>query len=375
MATIKLKEVNANRAQSQIYETTMPSSIERNKTYSNAICTALIVVIILALLLPGIALAQSADYPVPLRPKPNETDVPVTSIFFSWEPFYVGTEEYTLEISQNADMSDPFEAIIRGGTTYMYVGTLQYNNTYYWRVMATEPLGGEWGSSIFTTQAPPTTSTDNTTTSPDSTEESFLSYLENIGWPIVGTIAGIILIAIVALVILIKPKSPTTSRQWQGTQPPHMQQPLVCPVCGSPNNPGRQFCSNCGHNLIGLSPQQARGTPPLQQQINTCSTCGFPHNPPERKFCGNCGANLIASNPQPQPSWGTQQAKYCPACGTANPKNQNFCSNCRANLASGTPQQQYQVYQTYSCPTCGAPINKGLNPCPNCRTWLDWGAY
>jgi predicted ATPase/class 3 adenylate cyclase len=49
---------------------------------------------------------------------------------------------------------------------------------------------------------------------------------------------------------------------------------MLCPACGSDNDPGRKFCGECGSALA----------------IN-CAACGTP-NPPGVKFCGECGAAL-----------------------------------------------------------------------------------
>ncbi len=49
---------------------------------------------------------------------------------------------------------------------------------------------------------------------------------------------------------------------------------MVCPACGTQNEPNRKFCGECGSPL-------ARG----------CPSCGAP-NPPTVKFCGECGAAL-----------------------------------------------------------------------------------
>ncbi len=50
-----------------------------------------------------------------------------------------------------------------------------------------------------------------------------------------------------------------------------------------------------------------------------CTNCGSP-NEPGRKFCGECGAPL---------------ARVCPACGTSNPATVKFCGECGAPLAPG----------------------------------------
>lgn len=339
----------------------------------------LIVVSIFVLLIPSAVLAQALQYPKPIHPKANATGIDITSIDFRWEPYYVGIQEYTFELSKNPDMSNLIIQATASGDTnaYKYTGTLEYNTTYYWRVMASNPLGGEWGSSIFTTKAAAASSNNVTAPPKDSTKksfpDSFIAELEKLGWPLVGGIAGVILIIVIALLALSKPKAPPTGQgQWRGTQPPpRTPQSPLCPACGFPNTPDRKFCNNCGANLMSRGPQQTWAPPP--QQSATCPACGFPNNPPRQKFCGNCGATLFVSGQQPPQA--APQANVCPSCNTPNPPGQKFCNRCGADLAGRTQQQTYQVYQTFSCPICGAPINKGTNPCPSCRTWLDWGAY
>ena len=240
-----------------------------------------------------------------------------------------------------------------------------------WQVKVSKPPG-DWSLvSTFTTKAA-ASSTDNATAPPkDSTKGSFVAELEKIGWPVVGGIAGVILITVVAVLVLTKPKAPPSRPGQRGTQPfPGMQQSLICSACGYANAPERRFCNNCGANLMSRGPQPGWGQPP--QQTNSCPNCGFPNNPPGQKFCNNCGASLFSGGQQPPV--GAQQTNFCPSCGTTNPPAQRFCSGCGTNLAGGA-QQTYQVYQTFSCPVCGAQINKGGNPCPNCRTWLDWASY
>lgn len=345
-----MKQVIDNILQRQFHNMPVPSySRVKRRSIINPVSIILLIIIISSLL-TGLVLAQELTYPDPIYPPNNGTiDIDkITSITFSWKPFFVATNKYAFELATNPEMSPTIvkTTITNGQTTYKYPGKLEYKTTYYWRVMASEPPGGEWGSAIFTTKP---ASTNNATKSQEptqkSTQESFpssiINYLTNKdNLPILGLIAGIVIIVIIALVFLAKPKSrPAGQRQWQGIPPPQMQQPAVCPVCGSPNSPERKFCSNCGTDLASKGPQSPWGI----QQPNTCPSCGLP-NPPGQRFCYNCGTNL-AGGQQPQ-----QQQQEQPQ------------------------QQKWQVFQTFTCPTCGAPVNKGSNPCPNCRTWMDWGA-
>jgi class 3 adenylate cyclase/tetratricopeptide (TPR) repeat protein len=52
---------------------------------------------------------------------------------------------------------------------------------------------------------------------------------------------------------------------------------MTCTACGTPNEPGRKFCGECGAPLILI-----------------CGQCGT-QNPPGVKFCGECGAVIVAA--------------------------------------------------------------------------------
>ena len=51
---------------------------------------------------------------------------------------------------------------------------------------------------------------------------------------------------------------------------------MTCPSCGTPNEPGRKFCGECGTKLAAV-----------------CAACGTA-NPPTARFCGECGTALAA---------------------------------------------------------------------------------
>jgi class 3 adenylate cyclase/predicted ATPase len=54
---------------------------------------------------------------------------------------------------------------------------------------------------------------------------------------------------------------------------------MICPACGTENEPGRKFCLECGTALA-----------------RRCEACGAP-NAPAAKFCGECGAALTGQTP------------------------------------------------------------------------------
>ena len=332
-------------------------------------CALLVLVTIVPLLSTGLILAQELPYPDPLLPKTGAEDVAITLIVFSWKPFYAGTEEYTFELSTKYDMSDDvFQAVTKNRvTTYTYRGKLEYDTTYWWRVMATKPLGGEWSPvSSFTTKTAAADSTNAASpgTSSDSASGSLIASLKDIGWPIIGGIAAGIIILIVVLVLLLRPPRRPANPGLRPGAPPFMpgQQSLTCRTCGFSNDPSRKFCNNCGSPLLIQGQQQTGGG----QQPSPCPVCNF-MNPPQQQFCVNCGNALTNMRQQTGPD----QPNLCPACGLPNMSGQKFCSRCGGGLM-GSQQKPWQIYQTFSCPFCGSTVNKQTNPCPNCGNWLNW---
>lgn len=346
-------------------------------------------------------LAQEVNYPDPLAPANNADEVSISPTF-QWKQWYIA-EKYKLEIADNVDMDSPQEIIVNG-TAYKYTGTLEYDTDYWWRVTAAEPEGGLTSPQFhFKTIVEPTSSTEDEPPAESSFTGSIKEFFEDPDWFLVGLIVAAIIVVVLAVYILMKPRKPQTGQnRWSGAQPQGMGGPQmsVCPTCGSRNPPGRKFCNSCGTNLIGGT-QQSWGAP----QSTACPTCGS-QNPPGRKFCNNCGTNLLGgvqqqpSTPQPAvcPTCGSQnpagrkfcnncggsllggaqqqpgapQPAICPNCGSQNPEGRGFCSNCGASLFSGAQQQSMEIHQAFSCPICGATIATGVNPCSNCGTWLDW---
>ena len=62
---------------------------------------------------------------------------------------------------------------------------------------------------------------------------------------------------------------------------------MNCSNCGSPNEPGRKFCKECGSALVIV-----------------CDACSAP-NAPDSKFCGECGAPIGTSAAPPVPATAT----------------------------------------------------------------------
>ena len=412
--------------------------LNRGGTYVKLIS---LICILLASCMPAIfpcaSAAQELDYPLPLKPDNDMTGVKVNITAFSWKPFFSGTEKYRLEISKNPDMSNPIFSKEVSGTSYSYnEGQFEYDTSYFWRVTATQPMGGN-PSPIFKFTTEKATGTQPPSQTSQSSD-SFIDYMINNPLFAVTLVGGIIITAL-AIFMASKPKkrslanpppqqastgatvppppispssfagtqaqvapSQLSSSAAQGTTPQFSRvtpQPpgSICSRCNTPNAPGRKFCNSCGANLVPVPPppppqNQGWGSP----QVNTCPSCGTV-NTPGRKFCSNCGSGMASAAPSPPPPQQASeqpQGLVCQSCGTANTPNRKFCSNCGTALASeaqqglqqhqqelppqGTPSQDFQpqsinVIQEFTCPICGTTITKGNNPCPKCGTELDWG--
>lgn len=61
---------------------------------------------------------------------------------------------------------------------------------------------------------------------------------------------------------------------------------ITCPSCGSPLNPGKKFCGNCGA-LVSSQVKKELSS----QRTPYCTKCGNTITP-GKKFCGNCGEKL-----------------------------------------------------------------------------------
>ncbi len=203
--------------------------------------------------------AQTADYPEPLQPANNATDIGVTNITFTWSPYYVGTDKYTFQIATNTEFADNdivFKTVV-SGTTYVYKATaLSYDTTYWWRVMASEPLGGNWSpiqrfSTKINTPATPAPEPEES----DSFFSSIKDFFTDADPLMIGLIAaGVIVVVLAIYVVFLQPASKKSAARSQQAPPPTFggaspQAGARCPQCGSPNTPGRKFCGSCGANL------------------------------------------------------------------------------------------------------------------------------
>lgn len=345
-----------------------------------SVSVALLFFSVLTVIYPASIQAQGAA-PQLLSPADGAVDIEVTEIEFTWS----ADEDYSfylLQISQDSSFSPVAVNVEAYEVSYVYEGTLEHNKKYYWRVQgwgAVDP--SDWAEASFTTvssgdaadETP--AASDNTTVVTASPGSSFMDniigYLSEIGWPLVGGMAFVLVVLIVLIsMLLTKPKKGAPAKA--GAMPPRggMGQQIRCTSCGAPNTADRKFCANCGNNLM-LTQQFQPGQSQVGAGAIVCQSCGSPIAP-GKQFCGSCGNRVVSQQPAWQPPQ-FQQPTTCTVCGSPLQPGQQFCGSCGNKLASG-PQWGTTTYQTetFMCPICGASINKGTNPCPGCNTWLDW---
>ncbi len=372
----------------------MPAYLSRKpeRVLSSAIILVLAVFLLITLINSTAVYSQEKDYPEPIYPPANATDVPVTKIVFSWKPFYVATNEYTFQLSKNNEMDPLIDEKKVNGTTYQYLATLEYDTTYYWKIWASDPLGGQPVTSIFITESKPVE------TAPPAEDDSSKSFFESMDMTLIGIIAGGVIVVLLVAFVFLKPRlfpsGAGQQAQWQSPMGPMAGGPMgPGPMAGRPMGPGPMGPGPMAGGPMGPGPMGPgqMGTGPMRPQQagpqQSCPSCGM-QNMPGKKFCGNCGTPIAM--PGQQPATGIQQTmpgqqippampqtNTCTTCGTSNPPDRKFCGNCGSNLAGPFQQQAQQqnveVIQSYTCPICGAVITANSNPCSNCGTWLDWG--
>jgi hypothetical protein len=103
----------------------------------------------------------SAGYPVTtpyqgiqlLSPVNSCCSYPVKSVPFSWAP-YKETTKYRFTLARDAGLTDIIIVAEVATTSYSYEGTLDYNTSYFWQVMALQPAPSDPSTVFsFTTEA------------------------------------------------------------------------------------------------------------------------------------------------------------------------------------------------------------------------------
>lgn len=141
----------------------------------------------------------------------------------------------------------------------------------------------------------------------------------------------------------------------------------VCPHCGSFNKLESNLCSFCFNSLLNADTEDLQVTHDSQnlgelvvRQVYLegvsgkkliCPNCGT-LNQPKEPFCVNCGLKLDVEEPK----------KYCPNCGAENPIDSAFCSKCRWSFEGDAPDK----IEKWTCPFCDHVNDKEDLFCPNC---------
>lgn len=122
------------------------------------------------------------------------------------------------------------------------------------------------------------------------------------------------------------------------SQPTHAVQDIVCPQCGSVNEPEARYCASCGSSL-GLSTCPNCGAA-LEPDADLCEVC---QHYIRKDVCSFCGAS-ISNQDAFCPECGSPRGGIvCPVCHTLN--DFSFCKQCGTPLTEDARQLEEQVSQ------------------------------
>jgi hypothetical protein len=104
---------------------------------------------------PGVP-ASSPSYGLQLLyPQNGVNNVPVKSAAFTWAPLN-DTTKYRFVLAKDAAITQVVKEAEVTTTAYEYEGQLEYSQSYFWRVMALEPVPSDWSAIFnFKTEAAP----------------------------------------------------------------------------------------------------------------------------------------------------------------------------------------------------------------------------
>lgn len=123
---------------------------------------------------------------------------------------------------------------------------------------------------------------------------------------------------------------------------------MICPNCGFTNQPGDEFCGNCG-TYLGFANELAadgQGQPAGQQGATGQPGAGYPTgSQPSADSPTTVQPVVPPIPPIPQsggrgtqpvsPSFGRASDIICWNCGRRNPAGRAFCMQCGTKLTSG----------------------------------------
>jgi hypothetical protein len=100
--------------------------------------------------------ASSQSYGLqPVYPNNGCTNCPVKSTALTWSPLK-DTTKYRFVLAKDAAMTQVIKEAEVTTTAYEYDGQLEYGQSYFWRVMALEPVPSDWSATFsFQTEAAP----------------------------------------------------------------------------------------------------------------------------------------------------------------------------------------------------------------------------
>jgi hypothetical protein len=91
----------------------------------------------------------------PTYPNNGHGSCPVKPVSFSWTPLK-DTTRYRFVLAEDAAMTQVVKEAEVTTTAYDYDGQLEYGQSYFWRVMALEPVTSDWSATFsFRTEAAP----------------------------------------------------------------------------------------------------------------------------------------------------------------------------------------------------------------------------
>lgn len=120
---------------------------------------------------------------------------------------------------------------------------------------------------------------------------------------------------------------PQEPMQVQGAAQVHYQEAagIVCPYCGTVNEPEAQFCESCGSPLHGAKCPNCGSE--IDFDADFCEVC---HHYIRKDVCSFCGAQI------------GEQEGYCPHCGS--PRGGIVCPSC------------HTLNEFSFCKQCGRPL-------------------
>jgi hypothetical protein len=92
--------------------------------------------------------ARTVSYGLqPIYPNNGQVACPVKSASFSWSPM-TDTTKYSFVLAKDAAMTQVIIEDTTDTTAYSYQGQLEYDQAYFWRVMALEPVPSDWSATL-----------------------------------------------------------------------------------------------------------------------------------------------------------------------------------------------------------------------------------